>query len=293
MAGRCSAERTMKWLLAASLCVALGSIASAEELPQPKYNLAVARSCTPDQYGVQTLLRCVASHPLTIRASAKDGITKGLPASVLCQKGELLLWPSGLLKTCLLAADAQFIDIQNGGAQADCPKGHFFGSHDGELSIIGAAFCASIDPAPTKGTLVFPLASKNSVALTSPTQHKILIAELIPEQDVSGNTTVISLSIRKQSGPLVHHNLLEPADNWHGYQPFNFAASDFKRGAMFSMFGPSRIVRIPTLGDDLVIKVTDAAVTQSNGAQCCSFERLTLSLAFVHDRTSRSPQIKN
>jgi hypothetical protein len=66
-------------------------------------------------------------------------------------------------------------------------------------------------------------------------------ATLKPEKDVDGNIVLIDLVLTRTGRA---RNLLEPKGNWHGIQPFDFGARDFRHGATRSIYGTDRIFPI-------------------------------------------------
>jgi hypothetical protein len=76
---------------------------------------------------------------------------------------------------------------------------------------------------------------------------------LQPEHETQGNVIVLDLVL--QDGP-DRRNLLEPTSRWHGWEPFIFAASDFKDGKT----GETRSIHLRRLGTYLTIRPVDATV---------------------------------
>jgi hypothetical protein len=147
---------------------------------------------------------------------------------------------------------------------------------------------------PSAATLVFPPVSggNDHKLIIDPLDGSRLFVTLFPEKDTAGRIVVIDLLIKSHDNPQ-SRNLLEPPGNWHGYQPFFFAASDFRQGAERSTYGRSRIVHLPRVGADALITVTDVAVTEAgcrvneDRERCLSFERLAMTVSLSARKSVR------
>jgi len=83
---------------------------------------------------------------------------------------------------------------------------------------------------------------------------------LNPERNIDGDLTNMELVMEDATRTARTRNLLYPQGNWHGYQAFFFAASDFVHGPRRSIFGRSRIVQRSSLGISVEITVEQVAV---------------------------------
>jgi len=80
--------------------------------------------------------------------------------------------------------------------------------------------------------------------------------------------------------PSLRANLLAPPGNWHGYQQFMFAASDFVHGADKSLFGATR---------DFADAVTPLRVKGHGRERTCRSDaaQIRLGVLLFRDRASR------
>lgn len=82
---------------------------------------------------------------------------------------------------------------------------------------------------------------------------------LEPQEDLNGNVIGLNLDVVRL-GMKTLGNVLEINDKVHGYQPFNFAASDFERGAPNSIYGKTRQVQNKKLKILITIDVLDSQI---------------------------------
>lgn|SRR5579862_1928033 len=141
------------------------------------------------------------------------------------------------------------------------------------------------------GVLTFPSASAGSghqIVLSSPADLARFSASLVADGDVSGRPVVVDLVLRRSTKEADTRNILEPSGNWHGAQPFIFAASDFRQGPENSIYGRSRVFHIQEIAADVLVEVTEAVVNQNGSATfCCSFERLTMTVTLAPLNSAR------
>ena len=101
---------------------------------------------------------------------------------------------------------------------------------------------------------------------------------LDPQEDLNGNVVALNLEVISLRSKSVG-NVLEIDNKAHGYQLFNFAASDFKLGARKSVYGEVRAVQNTKLKILVTIDAVDSKVTpisQSDDYYHLQFESLTL-----------------
>jgi hypothetical protein len=87
---------------------------------------------------------------------------------------------------------------------------------------------------------------------------------LEPDFDIASGVVTWDLILRERGHG--RRNLLEPAGQWHGAQPFSLAAGDFLRGPANSVFGAARTLPIPAVNLVVRIEVKDAKVSGKDAA---------------------------
>jgi hypothetical protein len=97
---------------------------------------------------------------------------------------------------------------------------------------------AKPQPANT-ATLRFPEVPSAVVTTKSGAVYRVTLA---PRPSVKGALVGLELVVQRQADPLEAANLLDPPGNWAGYQPYTFAATDFKSGPAQSMYGDARTI---------------------------------------------------
>src|ERR1700691_3397146 len=104
--------------------------------------------------------------------------------------------------------------------------------------------------------------------LYSPSKKKLYVLSLEPEVDVGKHVIGVDLFLRYAGEPKPGENLLSPAGNWQGLQPYNFVGSDLLHGSDRSVFGASRSIKVTSRELNIVIQILDVKVrTLSNGTQ--------------------------
>ena len=89
-----------------------------------------------------------------------------------------------------------------------------------------------------------------------------------PESNAAKHVIGVDLVLRSAVNPMTDENLLSPAGNWHGLQPYNFVATDLMHGAGKSVFGARRSIKVPSKKLVLVIQILDAKIrTLPDGTQ--------------------------
>ena len=83
---------------------------------------------------------------------------------------------------------------------------------------------------------------------------------LNPQNDIKGNPIVFELLMEGTSRAQRGRNLLDPTGRLHGYQKWYFAASDFAHGPAKSIYGNSRTIDLPNIGQAVEVKVVRVAV---------------------------------
>ena len=91
--------------------------------------------------------------------------------------------------------------------------------------------------------------------LDSPANKKVYTLSLEPDRDVGKHVIDVDLVLRDADEPKTNENLLSPAKNWHGLQPYNFVASDLLNGADRSVFGARRSIKITSRELDIEIQI--------------------------------------
>lgn len=103
---------------------------------------------------------------------------------------------------------------------------------------------------------------------------------LYPER--SAYTDALSnftLAMEAADSPGRGHNFFEPIGNWHGYQKFFFAATDFEHGAAKSGYGNPRTIELPRLGVTVQVTIVRVAVGPASATAAVSeFKDLTLKI---------------
>ena len=103
---------------------------------------------------------------------------------------------------------------------------------------------------------------------------------LYPER--SAYTDALSnftLAMEPANSPRRGHNFFEPTGNWHGYQKFFFAVTDFEQGAARSAYGNPRTIELPRLGVAVQVTVVRVVVGPAGTTAAVSeFKNLTLKI---------------
>ena len=109
----------------------------------------------------------------------------------------------------------------------------------------------------------FAPAAKSSASATigSGSPRGFCRLSLKNEADQAGNVVALQLVLRcpKVKGG---SDLLEDLAPQPGYQPFMFAASDFKAGIDKTAFGRTRVIPVPSAGLSLKVVIEDARISR-------------------------------
>jgi hypothetical protein len=97
--------------------------------------------------------------------------------------------------------------------------------------------------------------------------------------NVHGTITDLVLVVQRADAGADAPNLIDPPGNWHGYQPYTFAATDFKAGPEHSLFGGTRSVCRFNSGIRVGIVVKEAAVGMVAESTERRFKALVLDVA--------------
>lgn len=108
---------------------------------------------------------------------------------------------------------------------------------------------------PDVATLNYPAQAATLVKAKDGATYKLHL-DAVPT--VHGTIADLVLVVQRADAADDSPNLLDPPGNWHGYQAYTFAATDFKDGADKSLFGMKRVVC--RLGAAITVEI---AVTQS------------------------------
>lgn len=112
------------------------------------------------------------------------------------------------------------------------------------------------NPAVDTAILRYPEAPTANVQTASGILYRLALA---PRPSVDGSVSNLELILQHQADPADAPNLFDPPGNWPGYQPYIFAATDFKAGAAASLFGVLRSVCRTGGGFAATIEVTSVA----------------------------------
>jgi hypothetical protein len=93
--------------------------------------------------------------------------------------------------------------------------------------------------------------------LYSPSNKKLYVLSLEPEIDVAKHVVGVDLVLRDAEKPKADENLLSPAGNWHGLQPYDFDATDAIHGAEGTVFGANRSIKVTNRQLNVVIHILD------------------------------------
>lgn len=114
--------------------------------------------------------------------------------------------------------------------------------------------------------------------LYSPSNKKLYILSLEPEVNVAKHVIGVDLVLRNAEKPKTDENLLSPAGNWHGLQPYNFVATDLMHGADRSVFGVRRSIKVTSRKLNVVIQILDEKISASpDGTQEIDVLKLAVS----------------
>jgi hypothetical protein len=96
--------------------------------------------------------------------------------------------------------------------------------------------------------------------LYSPSNKKLYDLSLEPGVNVAKQVIGVDLVLRNSENPKTDENLLRPAGNWHGLQPYNFVATDLMHGTDKSAFGARRSIKVMSKKLTVVIQILDAKI---------------------------------
>ena len=96
--------------------------------------------------------------------------------------------------------------------------------------------------------------------LYSPSNKKLYDLSLEPEVSVAKHVIGVDLVLRNAENPKADENLLRPAGNWHGLQPYNFVATDLMHGADKSVFGARRSIKVTSKKLTVAIQILDEKI---------------------------------
>lgn len=96
--------------------------------------------------------------------------------------------------------------------------------------------------------------------LYSPSNKKLYDLWLEPEVNVAKRVIGVDLVLRNAENPKTDENLLRPAGNWHGLQPYNFVATDLMHGADKSLFGARRSIKVTSKKLTVVLQILDEKI---------------------------------
>jgi hypothetical protein len=116
-----------------------------------------------------------------------------------------------------------------------------------------------------------------SALVKSPTGTTYRIS-LVPDFDVARHVVVLELVLRRPGGG--NGNLFDPTGRLHGYQQYDFAASDFIHGPDQSIYGDTRTINLPQLRMAIQVRVEVVKVepTSQQSVESMPYEFDTLVL---------------
>jgi hypothetical protein len=82
------------------------------------------------------------------------------------------------------------------------------------------------------------------------------------EHSMNGDVTGIDILLEYSGDSPFAPNLLSPVTDWHGMQPFIFAAGDLVNGPEKSAYGQQRTIPVPKLGLQVSIRIISAQVSR-------------------------------
>jgi hypothetical protein len=146
------------------------------------------------------------------------------------------------------------------------------------------------DGTPFTSVLTYTTGSRSAEASrTFRSRGKTYRFRLNQERDVGGNLVVFELVMEGRSRSPRGPNLLDPTGTIHGYQKWDFAASDFAHGPKKSLYGSTRTIDLPKLGLAVRIEVVRSAVepAPTTPPEPATFRFTGLTLRILADAASR------
>ena len=117
--------------------------------------------------------------------------------------------------------------------------------------------------AGTEATVGWNSDAPTQARLTDPKTGKRYIVALKPELDIHGVVEEVHLALTPEHGG--DQNLLAPLGIYHGLQPYDFAALDFRRGTDGAIFGRIRRIPIRRTATTLVVALEDIRIRAVTG----------------------------
>ena len=115
----------------------------------------------------------------------------------------------------------------------------------------------------------------NPITIYSPGDGKRYLARLEPSEDANGGVFMLQVVLTPEGEP-DHANLLEPKGDWHGAQPYMIYAEDLTRP---SIFGASRVFRLPELKMTLTIVLGDGVARRSGDGY--AFDKVNVGIQYA------------
>ena len=125
------------------------------------------------------------------------------------------------------------------------------------FSVVGPALATDLAFSSKDGRAV-------DVRIKDPENNVSYSVSLSPERDVKGRPVVLDLSLSRADSPIGSRNLLEPKGNWHGAEPFGFAAREFRHGLKSSVFGSRREIPIQDTQRVLLVSIRSSQIAFCN-----------------------------
>jgi len=163
--------------------------------------------------------------------------------------------------------------------------------------IVGICTAGSEEAGLSQTELVYsrqsPLQISSSL-LKSPTGTMYRLS-LIPDLDVGKHIVVLDLVLQRAGRHKDDSNLLDSTGKLHGYQQYDFAASDFAHGAPNSIYGDTRVIDLPQLGIKIRIKVVAVNVepTTSFSAETPGYQFNDLTLRVTAKKLAKVDSMKS
>jgi len=117
---------------------------------------------------------------------------------------------------------------------------------------------------------------------------------LVPELDVGKHVVVLELVLHRPGRRNKDSNLFDPTGRLFGYQRWDFAASDFVRGAQDSIYGDTRVINLPKLGMEMHVKVAAVSVepTPPNSPESLPYQFKELTLQVTAQKLAKGDSKK-
>lgn len=144
------------------------------------------------------------------------------------------------------------------------------------LTWSSGLLAASQQKKPAIVTLSFPAAGNKHVEVRCSSPQQSWKLRLEPDYDQKGRPVVVSLSL---VGKQNDGNLFYRKPNFHGLQPFDFAARDLLNGVSRSAYGKKRRLTLPNSAGIVLLSVDRAVIGTREDAPFVKALNLSLTMA--------------